>query len=321
MAVFAATTYTYRMMRALTIVGLSWISSSAVNAAPWQTQCEVTLKPATLALKKVGKVSVVVSTPQPLLATSGQANYADPFGTIALTVVDPGGWTYTATIAPDQTTALHGTDPSGGIHYAKIQYQRWHSPYDDTLNEDPMAANAKSMRAEYHQRLAASVLLAEWHVQPTKVKTSHAAQVEVFAATMQPLLAACIADVLPEQADPSLPWTDPCFKELAAAHTALVKANPAFAAGTCTRAPFAVNCGNIAGAPPTWNASTMLSGDPHAATTWRDDGVNRIRYAGGYGLIWGSSGLTASAVAQLQAAFKLPLARCVEHMRAAMIVP
>jgi hypothetical protein len=134
---------------------------------------------------------------------------------------------------------------------------------------------------------------------------------------MKPVIGACVADVTPDEGDPSLAWTTACLQGLAAAHAKLSKIDPFFQVATCDRKPFGASCGRVKdGADPHWNALTTLGGDA-VPTGWEVAGVNRLSY-GHDALVWGGNTMTPVQYKTLSDAFRSPLETCSRLMRAAM---
>jgi len=312
------------------VVALVGLSSPA-GATPWGDRCKARLAKAAVRVKSIGRATITIA-PAPPSPGPNQLAKLDSFGQVSF-VIAAGDRTFAASI---------GTDHSGHRYRGRFgieskRYEAWHSPYLDSLNGDPPDRSEQPMLEELHHRVAVGVIRAELRVDVTTSTPrrrprargswnpmqppAYTGREKLFADTLRPVLEACWTDVSPDEADPSLAWTTKCLADLARAHAALVKRDPVFRNGTCTREPFDVSCGHVDGAEPTWNALTTLAGGPASSRTWTVEGPRRRSYAGGGALIWGSAKLTTAQFGELAQAFEKPLERCWQRLRKNMYVP
>lgn len=158
------------------------------------------------------------------------------FGTLTLTV----GKKLIASVGDDDSG--HRYRPMKGLY--EKRYDQWHSPYDDSENGNPVE---RGFDEELHHRLAVGVLLG-------RLRGDGA-----LAATVKPIIDACVADVLPLEADPSLEWTTECAKKLERAFGELVRAHPVFAVAgaSCGRRPYEATCHAYEGDGVRFNAGTL----------------------------------------------------------------
>ncbi len=306
------------------VVGLVATSKGA-GATPWGKRCKARLAKAAVRVKAIGRANITIAPP-PKPRADKRADL-DAFGQVSFAIV-AGDHTFTASIGSDHSG--HRYRGRRGIHSKR--YEEWHSPYTDSLNGDPPNRAEQPMLEEFHHRVAVGVIRAELRIDVavkgkrhrapgSRSRPAYTGQQKLFADTLRPVLAACWADVSPDEADPSLAWTTKCLTDLSRAHAALVKRDPIFGNGTCAREPFDVSCGHVDGAEPTWNALTTLAGGPVSRPTWTVDGAKRRSYANGGALIWGSAKLTTGQFAELSSAFEKPLERCWKLLRKNMYLP
>lgn len=297
---------------------LAWsLPARAADPAPrtattptWSKRCEARLTALGAgpglapSIGSAGKAKVVISAPTP----AGPFGERGRFGRVTLQLATRAG-AWTASVGDDAGRRKHRPDQPGGKEAGIVarQFGGWHAAVVDTTDEAPAP---ETLRDELHARLPVGVLTAEVRAQGG----TEAARL-AFEAAVAPTLEACIADVLPDEGDPSLGWTTTCLAQLGGAFIAATARAPGLAAGSCRRGPFQASCGLVQGRELTFNALLLVAGErprgakmPPAEWTMERGDPRRLNYAD-TALIWAHQASEDEWQA-LRDAFKAPLAAC-----------
>jgi hypothetical protein len=216
------------------------------------------------------------------------------------------------TVTLGKLSAGAGDDTSGHRYRGKygIEEKRydsgWHSPFLDSENGEPK----RELYEETHHRIAVGVLRGV-------VRGPDDAAGKAFAAKVKPIIDACLADVTPLEADPSLVWTPGCADGLQRAFDGLKRAEPVFAVGTCRRKPYEGACQFVEGSGIRFNASTMLSSRDEPLE-WRIESSDpRRAFYGGNAMMWTANVTEAQRTAFFDA-MRAPLEACAKALRQAL---
>jgi hypothetical protein len=211
----------------------------------------------------------------------------------------------------DKLSASVGDDTSGhryrgGRGIEEKRYDSgWHSPFLDSENGD----ESRDLYLETHHRVAVGVLRGVVRG-PTDEATRKA------AVMVRAHLDACMADVTPLEADPSLAWTPGCLEGLQRAFDGLKRAEPVFAAGACQRKPYEVACQYLQGSGMRFNASTLLGSNKPLEWSIESNAPGRA-YLGDAAIMW-SANVSEAQRQALFDAMRAPLEVCAKAFRQAV---